>query len=49
MEVSTDGLWYRADVLVATPGRLVDLLENGGIRPRFAKLGELVLISCRPY
>ncbi|KAL7420942.1 hypothetical protein Q5752_004896 [Cryptotrichosporon argae] len=33
----------RADVLVATPGRLVDLIENGGIRPRFAQLRTLVL------
>ncbi|ORX36028.1 P-loop containing nucleoside triphosphate hydrolase protein [Kockovaella imperatae] len=33
----------RCDVLVATPGRLIDLLDNGGIQPRFAQLKTLVL------
>ncbi|KAK4689976.1 hypothetical protein P7C73_g113, partial [Tremellales sp. Uapishka_1] len=28
----------RADIVVATPGRLVDLLQNGGIKPRFSQL-----------
>lgn len=27
-----------ADVLVATPGRLIDLLDNGGVRPRLAQI-----------
>lgn len=31
----------RADILVATPGRLVDLLENYGLQPRFSQLCEL--------
>ncbi|ORY35775.1 P-loop containing nucleoside triphosphate hydrolase protein [Naematelia encephala] len=33
----------RADVLVATPGRLVDLIQNGNLGPRFAQLRTLVL------
>ncbi|KLT41911.1 DEAD-domain-containing protein [Cutaneotrichosporon oleaginosum] len=33
----------RADVLIATPGRLVDLLENADMKPRFGRLATLVL------
>ncbi|OXC68994.1 hypothetical protein AYX13_02283 [Cryptococcus neoformans] len=33
----------RADILVATPGRLLDLMENGGIKTRFAQLKMIVL------
>jgi superfamily II DNA/RNA helicase len=29
-----------ADVLVATPGRLIDLLDNGGVRPRLTQISE---------
>jgi len=31
-----------ADILIATPGRLVDLIENEGIRGRFDQLGEFL-------
>ena len=30
----------RTDILVATPGRLIDLMENGGIQKRFSNLRE---------
>ena len=29
---------YSADILIATPGRLIDLLENANIGGRFTKL-----------
>ncbi|KAK8866194.1 hypothetical protein IAR55_001345 [Kwoniella newhampshirensis] len=33
----------RVDILVATPGRLLDLLENGGIKARFSQLTDRLL------
>jgi ATP-dependent RNA helicase MSS116 len=33
----------RADVLIATPGRLIDLLQNGNLGPKLAQLRCLVL------
>jgi superfamily II DNA/RNA helicase len=47
-QVATVGLRHgpadvRADILVATPGRLNDLLTNGGLKPRLAHLKTLVL------
>lgn len=32
----------RADILVATPGRLVDLLTNGGLKPRLSQLSRCI-------
>ncbi|KAI9631920.1 P-loop containing nucleoside triphosphate hydrolase protein [Dioszegia hungarica] len=33
----------RADILIATPGRLLDLIENAGIAQRFAGIRSLIL------
>lgn len=31
------------DILIATPGRLLDHLQNGTLKPKFAKLKSLIL------
>jgi ATP-dependent RNA helicase MSS116, mitochondrial len=33
----------RCDILIATPGRLLDHLLNGDLRPRFANIKSLIL------
>jgi ATP-dependent RNA helicase MSS116 len=33
----------RCDILIATPGRLIDHLDNGGLQPKLANLTSLVL------
>lgn len=35
--------WHRCDLLIATPGRLVDHLQNSDIAPRFQNLKVLIL------
>lgn len=43
MNTETKRLAARCDILVATPGRLLDHLENGGLQAKLSFLRVLVL------